>query len=196
MYNKYKSFLAAHVFAALCALASAANASVVTFETIGGFNGDPFASVTQDGVTINSVNGSWQKAYYVGSPIPAIFTFSSTASIEVLTGGLFNFVSFDLGTGGQSNPAYEYHGFLNDVEVLSGSGSPGGVDFTTILSSDASIALDRLLIVTTLTSSSANLDNIVVNAAVSAAVAVPEPATIALLALGLLAMRMRRRATA
>ena len=158
-------------------------AGIVTFDTIGGLNGDPFTTVTENGVTVTSIAGSWQKGFSVGNPAPSIFSFSGLATVNVTTGGLFTFVSFDLGTGGTSDPSYAYHGFLNNVDILDGAGTPSGNSFLTIGSSNTGLSLDLLQITMTPTSTSENLDNIVVGAATA-----PEPGALSLMALGLVAM--------
>jgi MYXO-CTERM domain-containing protein len=90
-------------------------------------------------------------------------------------------LSFDLGTGGLTSPEYLYQGFVGDTQVLAGSASPGGLDFITITNLFPAILIDRLVITTTLTSSSANIDNINLDLVSS----VPEPGTVTLGMLGL-----------
>lgn len=190
MHAAIRSLIAVCAFSGTIAVAPSAAANVVTFDTLSGPNGTTFTSITEDGITVNSLSGLWQHGFFVGNPIPSIFTFDRVSSIEVLTGGLFNFASFDLGTGGVSNPSYAYQGYLDNVLVFAGGGTPGGDAFTTIANDFAGQAIDRLVIVTTLTSSSANIDNIVVNAAR----AVPEPATLALLGIAFASLALRSRA--
>ena len=69
------------VFLGLFATVGTATANVVTFDTVGGSNGDPFASLTENGVTVTSSAGFWQKGFNVGNPIPSIFTFGGIASV-------------------------------------------------------------------------------------------------------------------
>ncbi len=167
-----------------------AQAATVTFDTIGGVNGDPFATVTEYGITVSSDSGDWRKAFIVGNPEPGLFTLDEVASLEISTGGSFFFVGFDLGTGGRTNPLYSFEGFLGGLPRYSHSGGGVGNAFQTINNPDGGTAVDRVVLTTVLTSSSANIDNVVVDTEA----AVPEPATATLLTLaGLAAIRARRR---
>jgi hypothetical protein len=183
------------VAAACLAGAAAVHAGVVTFDTLSGDNGDPFTTITEDGITVNTFTGDWQQAFNVGNPIPGLFTFSPTASLEVLTGGLFGFVGFDLSTGGVSSPDYAFEGFLGGVSQYLFSGNPntGTGVFTSIVNAWSDMLVDRVEIRYTLTSTSGNIDNI----RTADSTPVPEPGTLALLlaALGAGAVVRRRRAS-
>jgi hypothetical protein len=168
--------------------ATVASAGVVTFDTLPGPNSTLFTTVTEDGITVNSLSGTWNQAFFVGNPVPALYTYSTSASLEVLTGGTFTFTSVDFGTGGSLGPAYQVIGYLASVEVLNFSGAAVDDIFHTISNSNPGVVLDRLVIATTLQSTSANVDNIVVDSA-----EIPEPATFALVALGLFILVKRRR---
>ena len=174
----------------LAATLGTATAATVTFDTLPGINTDPFTTITENGITVTSTTGDWQQAFLVGNPVPSIFTQSPTASLTITTGGQFGFLSFDLGTGGTTNPEYLFQGFIGALEVLNGTASPGGIDFVTITNFFPPMLIDRLVITTTLTSTSANIDNINLDLVSS----VPEPGTVTLGALGLYFARRRRTA--
>jgi hypothetical protein len=183
-----RGFLAA----VMCLATGAVSAGVITFDSLTGPNAAPFDSITEDGVTATSSSGEWQQAFNVGNPIPSIFTFSDSASITVTTGGLFDFVSFDLGTGGGGGPAYLVEQFLNSVLVHSFGGANATTAFSTIVDAFAGL-VDQVVITTSIAglTTSANIDNIRVNPAVTVA----EPGSLAVLglALGALAFSRRRR---
>lgn len=145
--------------------AAAASAGVVTFDTLPGVNSDPFTTITEDGIAVNSLSGEWRQAFGVGNPVPSLYTLSETAALEVLTGGTFTFTSVDLGTGGTLGPEYQIIGYLASSEVLNFSGAAADDLFHTILNSTPGVVLDRLVISTTRQSTSANVDNIVLDGA-------------------------------
>ncbi len=167
-----------------------AQAATVTFDSIGGANGDPFVTVTEHGITVTSDSGAWQKGFFVGNPVPSLFSFDDTASLEVFTGGVFFFGGFDVGTGGRSNPRYMFEGFLGGLSQYARSGGGIGDAFETVANPDDDAPVDRVRITTYLTGSSANVDNVVVDFEAT----VPEPATMTLFALaGVAVIRARRR---
>lgn len=177
-------------FAAMLAGSEAANAYVIGFDSLVGLNGVPYAGHTEGGFAVTPTSGVWFEAHIFGNPVPDIFSRSNTGVINV-TGGLFTFAGVDLGDGSvQGGTAFAIKGFLGGMQALSQTGMnlPGGV-FTTINSSNTVKILDRLEITMFLNSSTSyNIDNIVVNAA-----AVPAPGTMALVGIGLAGLGFSRR---
>ncbi len=168
-----------------------AQAGLITFDSLSGNNGDSFTSTSEVGFDIISDTGDWREGHVAGNTAPSIFTRSSVASVTVsLTGGgLFDFTSVDFNDGNNSGTAdYLVTGFLGANTVFSLSGGVP-LDFGSPIASLSNNLIDSLFIQLTLnSSSSANIDNIAVNAAT-----VPEPASIALLGLGLASISFSRR---
>jgi hypothetical protein len=180
------------LLASLCLFAAGSlPAATVTFDPLPGPNGDAYTGHTEAGITVTPLSGVWNQAFNVGNPVPSIWLDSATGSLEFTTGGIFTFLSFDMGTGGGSGPSYSIEGYLNNVLVLSDSGSNPDNAFHTIFSLDSLQNLDRLVIAATLgQTTSANIDNIVLGGGSQ----VPEPGTWVLLAGGLaLVLASRKR---
>lgn len=160
----------------------------ITFNGIGGVNGDPFTTYVESGFTVTPTTGIWKKGFGFGNPVPSIFSPSATASITV-TGGTFDLISFDFGNANNlSGLTWSAAGFLNNVQVLSGSGNgPSTVMFITVPSPNSAALLDTLVLTGNLgNTSSYNFDNIVLSS-------VPEPSTITFFAMGLVLAGFCRR---
>ncbi|WP_422344363.1 PEPxxWA-CTERM sorting domain-containing protein [Parasphingorhabdus sp.] len=178
---------------AAMALTAPAQAAVISFDDLGGSNGDVFTGpYIEDGFTVSAVRGDVFEGHIFGNPEPSlvfgsVFGGGPVGSVQVL-GGIFNFNSFDLTTQNGTGE-YQVDGFLNGSSVfsLAGSLSPGG--FQTI--SGLAGNIDQLNFILTANGTSVNLDNIDVSAAV------PEPATWAFMILGFGAIggALRRRKT-
>jgi len=171
-----------------CLFAAPAFPGTITFNGIGGANADVFTTYAEEGFTVNSTTGFWQKGQLFGNPLPSIFSSSATASITI-TGGSFTFSSFDFGNASPlSGLTWSAAGFFSSIQVLTGSVSgPGTNIFTTIASPNSNTVLDTLVLTANRgNTSSYNFDNIVL-------ISVPEPATISLAAAGLLFAVWRRR---
>jgi hypothetical protein len=155
-----------------------ARADLIGFNGLNGGNGAPFVTYSEGLFTVTPSDSDWSQGFFFGNPVPAIFTHSSTAFVDVtLTNpGPFTFAGVDLANGGSGSSTYTIEGLLGGSPVLTESGSLGVFSFTTIGSPNASQPLDTLRIsIDRGTTSSLTIDNIRVTAALEAVV--PEPST-------------------
>lgn len=200
--------------AAVCTFAlGAASATTITFDGFGGVNedgtpdnGDAFTSYSEAGYTLMPTGGEVLVAKAVGNGIPAIYVPSDGTSafgrFELTRGGgAFSLASIDIAAI-VSNVNVTFTGMLGNATLYSFSSVVAGRAFTfgapimfdTVSAGFASaIGIDRLTVSFAGGGTSLTADNIVVNAVPAA---VPEPASAALLALGLLGVvaAKRRRA--
>jgi hypothetical protein len=181
--------------------AAISHADIVTFNGLHGNNGDSFTTYTEGIFTVTPTTGFWQEAHHFGHPVPDIFSQSMSSSITVTSSTTdFTFSSVDLGNANSGTPTYEVQGFFKGSLVLSTNGSlPAGPDlFVTINSPNSSQVIDSLVINYHLgTTTSYNIDNIVGFASPITNV-VPEPNSLAAIALSLICMgayRHLRRAS-
>ena len=178
--------------AAVVALAALpASAYTITFANLPGSNGDTFAApYSEGGYTVTPTSGSVKVAKQYGNPIPDLFFVGTGGSITV-TGGLFTLSSFDAGLGSAfGNSTYTITGSLNGTQDYFATYVNSTAAFNTITTGSGATLFDTLTFALSTTSSSANIDNIVVNAA-----AVPEPASWAMFigGFGLIGAVARRR---
>ncbi|WP_120501618.1 VPLPA-CTERM sorting domain-containing protein [Roseovarius sp. EL26] len=182
---------------ALTVAATATQAATIDFSNLTGSNGSAYAGHSQEGFDIGIGSGVWQEAHNFGNGTPAIFSRSDSSSIEVTVsgGGLFTTTSVDLGDASDGAVPYVIEGFLGVASVfnLAGTMDLAGSGFDTFLTGSTDV-IDRLVISLSGTrTTSYNIDNIVVDKAVST---IPLPATSILLFAavgGLGAMRRRKR---
>jgi hypothetical protein len=181
------------VLASAALFASGASATTITFSGLVGSNGSPFSTYTESGFTVTPTVGSWFQGHGFGNPSPSIlagglFGGPAVNNISVTDGGKpFTFSSLDFAPSPDHNVDFTFAGTLGGAPVFNTAGvlTPPQ-DFETVSSGAPSDVIDDLVVGTTILNNSddtVNIDNIVVAAA---AVPVPEPTTLGLLATGLL----------
>jgi hypothetical protein len=177
-------------------VSSAAYGVTITFGPVVGANETPYLGHVEDTFTVTPTSGDWRNAQIFGNPTPDIFGgpigSPLAAAIDVTENvtGLFTFHSVDLAGNNSTEVTYSFEGYRNNALVLSQGGVLNqSVVWFTIPSNNPALILDRLNIGLNPLggASSFNLDNIVVRQAV------PEPATLALLAIGAFAAIAQRR---
>jgi hypothetical protein len=191
----FKSICAAAV---LVAAPMAAHAATVTFDGLGGDNGDAYSTYSENGFTVTKTAGDAFVGKLYGNPIPDVFfgpTYgSSSTTLDVTAGGsAFTFTSWDFSDNGGS-AAYSIVGYLNNVSIFSLAGMQSLGSFATILSGTGQ-SFDRVSFTLSSNGTSANFDNFVGDTA-----AVPEPQAWAMMVMGFmglgLAVRRNRKLAA
>jgi hypothetical protein len=182
------------------AVGAPARAVIIDFGNLAGANEAPYSGSVEDGFTVAPAAGNWFEAHLFGNPPPSIFagpvgSVAPNNSLDVARAdaGDFTFTSVDLACNNASSCPFGVIGFLDGVEVLSFAGVvTGGPPFVFFTQSNPSPdqVVDALVIGIQpgAGATSMNLDNIVVTP-----VAVPEPATLALLGFALVALCRGRR---
>lgn len=184
-------------FAASAMVPVAVNAQTITFDALGGSNGDSFSSYSESGFTVARTSGDICVAKVFGNPTPDLFggptcndaVTTSTLRITKVGGGSFRFLSADLAANGGAS-TYTFAGFLGAISQYSVSDdfSYGTAVFGTTANSASNVFVDELLISFSTRGTSYNIDNIALSTT-----SVPEPASVALLAIGMVGLAATRR---
>ncbi len=190
--NRTKSTYLA--FLAVLMSPMAANAALITFDSLPGPNGATFTGTTEEGFLVTA-GPNWRQGFLVGDARPSIFSFNGEGAfigIEAVSGGLFTFDSIGFSTGSNTDGSYDYAitGFLGGASIFSQSGTfAGAFGFWDNVISASSAAFDSVGIqISNFNISSVNIDNIGVTVT-----SVPEPAALALFGIGLAALGLTRR---
>ncbi|GAB1344537.1 PEP-CTERM sorting domain-containing protein [Gemmatimonas sp.] len=184
-------------FSASALLPAAVNAQTITFDALGGSNGDSFSSYSEAGFNVSSLTGDICVAKVFGNPTPDLYGGlacnsaqpSSTLRITKIGGGSFSFLSADLSAN--NGPAsYTFEGFLGAISQYSVSSTfdYGNATFGNTANSAGNVFVDELRISLSGTGTSYNIDNIALSTT-----SVPEPASVALLAIGMVGLAATRR---
>lgn len=178
---------------------SPTSATIVTFDSLPGINGDVFSSYTESGITVAKLSGSGCVAKAYGSPIPDVFLGTicdntSSGSYQIFGTGLLALNSIDFsandGTGNLGPLFYQIRGYLSGISVWDmNSTLATTTGFVTISGFDAT-AVNYIQMEFIVGGTSANFDNINVSAAQSE---LPEPASLALFGLALAGLGFMRR---
>ena len=168
----------------------------ISFSTLSGPNGTPYAGHTEGDFDVAVTAGIWQQSLAYGNPIPSILdgpigapgvgTLFITDNVDLFT---FGSLSFSSNNGDSS---YDIQGFAGSTMTYHQTGTLAGsftpFSFKTLLSDSPSLEFDSLLIniVPGDGVTSINLDNIGV-------ATIPEPSTLAFLVMAVVAVTGRAR---
>jgi hypothetical protein len=172
-----------------------ASATVITFDGLGGNNGDAFTTYAESGYTVSKTSGSGCVGKAFGNPTPSVFggptCDNGVSGLFSLTGaGLFSFDAIDLAAN-NGDLDYTITGLLGGATVWTQVGSlAAGTGTFVTLASLSGAAVDTLTFDYTTRGTSWNFDNIGVTAA---SATVPEPGSVALVSLALLGLAALRR---
>jgi hypothetical protein len=178
---------------------SAASATTITFSSLTGANGTPVAAYTEGGFTVTTTLGQFFQGQVFGNPIPSLFAgpaqggpANDALDVTRSGGGLFNFDLVDLAANNGS-VNFTFTGFLAGVQQYVFNGvepgrPPGPFGFDTMTNPDAAIVIDDVRIDLDILGTTANIDNIFVNA-----VAAREPTSILLLGSALVIIGVWRK---
>ncbi len=169
-----------------------AEATTIEFNPLVGSNGAAYNGHVELGFQVSTDTDGWQEAQIFGNPVPSIFNqglSNEGISVTDLTTGFFTADSIQFATNNSASGSMTVTGSLNGIdlftEIFGAQSSPPFVFLTaSLLNSGVTIDLLEIM-VSAPSGTSVNLDNIVVN---NAQASVPEPATVALLGIGLVGL--------
>lgn len=188
-------FFVASIF--LATLVSQASAAVIDFNTLAASNGTPVSYYSENGFIVRATN--FNAAQRMGNAVPSLYSSETFAILSVtkVGGGLFGLSSFDVAALGGGLGVW-VTGYRDGGKIY-GENHPvagGSFDFTTVNADSSSKPVDEIFFTFSPEGSSFNIDNIVLNLAVSA---VPEASTWAMMiagfaGIGFLTWRRRNQA--